>query len=41
MSVDSTENWPPTTIGLPSRDALDEADQERIRGPGLSSGRVT
>ena len=41
ISVDSTENWPPTTIGLPKSAMLSmKPTKKALARPGLSSGRV-
>jgi hypothetical protein len=41
-SVESTENWPPTTIGLPKSAMLSmKPTKKALARPGLSSGSVT
>ena len=42
ISVDSTENWPPTTIGLPKSAMLSmKPTRKALARPGFSSGSVT
>jgi hypothetical protein len=42
ISVESTENWPPTTIGLPKSAMLSmKPTRKALARPGVSSGSVT